>query len=295
MQNSKKFRSDKRTYLLFSLVPVVLYAVFYVFSMLSGFYYSLTDWNGIDATYQMIGLKNYQMLFANTTFWRSLSVTMQYALLLVVITAVLSLVLAISLNSLKAFRNFAKSVFFVPAMIGSVTIALIWNQLFYRAVPLVGQALGIKFLSQSPLANPRDALYAVVFVNIWQSVAMPTIIFIAGLQSIPLDLYESAQIDGATIFKRFRYITLPYLAPTITINVVLLLKQGMTTFDFPYALTGGGPARSTMVLAIQIMNDAFTDWRFATANAEAVVLFLFISIFSFVQIKATNKHEVSEP
>lgn len=282
-------RSDRMTYFAFTLIPVLLYATFYVYSMFSGFYYSFTDWNGIDATYNFVWFDNYRKLFANANFWRSMSVTFQYALVLVICTTLLSLVLALSLNSLKRFRGFMKSAFFIPAMIGSVTIALIWNQLFYRALPSIGQALGIDALSVSPLANPHYALYAVVFINIWQSVAMPTIIFIAGLQSIPDELYESAQLDGATPFKRFRYITLPYLMPTLTVNIVLLVKQGFTTFDYPYALTGGGPARATMVIAIQIMSDAFENWKFAMANAEAGVLFLIIAVFSAIQIKLSSK------
>ena len=103
----------------------------------------------------------------------------------------------------------------------------------------------------------RYGVAAVVFVQIWQAVAMPTVIFIAGLQQIPEEQYESAKIDGATAFQRFRYVTFPYLLPTVTVNLILTIKQGFTSFDFPYALTGGGPVRATEVIGILIYNDAF--------------------------------------
>lgn len=214
--------------------------------------------------------------------------------MLVVVVILASLLLSISLNSLRWFKTFVKSIFFVPAMIGGVTIALIWDQLFYRVVPLIGQLLGIGWLSQSLLMTGKTALPAVVFVQAWQAVAMPTVIFIAGLQQIPEEQYESAKIDGATAFERFRYITMPYLLPTVTVNLVLTIKQGFTSFDFPYALTGGGPVRATEVIGILIYNDAFKNMRFSVANAEACILFVVVAAFSLTQLKLTSKGGVNE-
>lgn len=135
----------------------------------------------------------------------------------------------------------------------------------------------------------KTALPAVVFVQSWQAVAMPTVIFIAGLQQIPEEQYESAKIDGATAFERFRYITMPYLLPTVTVNLVLTIKQGFTSFDFPYALTGGGPVRATEVIGILIYNDAFKNMRFSVANAEVCILFIVVAVFSLTQLKLTGK------
>ena len=117
---------------------------------------------------------------------------------------------------------------------------------------------------------------------------MPTVIFIAGLQQIPEEQYESAKIDGATAFQRFRYVTFPYLLPTVTVNLILTIKQGFTSFDFPYALTGG-PVRATEVIGILIYNDAFKNMRFSMANAEACILFVIVAIFSLTQLKLTSK------
>lgn len=293
MRGNRKL-SNRLIYLGFTIIPVILYTFFYVFSVIRGVGYSFTDWDGLSRDYSLIGIKNYISLFNNPNFWNSLKTTVIYSVMLVTGVVVLSLLLALSLNSLKRFKTLVKSIFFVPAMIGGITIALIWNQLFYRVVPLIGQALDIEWLSQSVLMRGVTALPAVVFVNIWQAVALPTVIFIAGLQQIPDEQYESAMMDGATTFQRFRYIMFPYLVPTITVNLVLCIKQGFTSFDFPFALTGGGPVRATEVIGILIYNDAFENMRFSMANAEACVLFVIVAIFSLTQLKITSKGGVRE-
>ncbi|MDO4444447.1 MAG: sugar ABC transporter permease [Bacillota bacterium] len=286
---TKKKISGKMIYFSFTIIPVLLYSVFYVFSVISGVRYSFTNWDGMSLEYDFIGFKNYIALLKNPNFWGSLKTTICYSVLLVTGVILLSLLLALSLNSLKKFKTFIKSIYFIPAMIGGITIALIWDQLFYRVVPLLGQALNIEWLSQSLLMTGKTALPAVVFVHIWQAVALPTVIFIAGLQQIPDEQYESAKIDGATLFQEFRYITFPYLLPTLTVNLVLMVKQGFTSFDFPFALTGGGPVRATEVIGISIYNDAFKNARFGMANAEACILFVLVAIFSLTQLKITSR------
>lgn len=290
-EKKKKTTSDKLTFFLFTLIPVCLYTFFYVLSVITGISYSFTNWDGMAPVFDFVGLKNYIWLLKNANFWNAMKVTLCYSVMLVVGVVGLSLLLSLALNSLKKWKTFVKSVFFVPAMIGSVTIALIWDQLFYRVVPLIGEALHIGWLSQSLLMTGKTALPAVVFVQIWQAVALPTVIFIAGLQQIPEEQYESAEIDGATAFQRFRYVTIPNLLPTITVNLVLVIKQGFTSFDFPYALTGGGPVRSTEVIGILIYNDAFKNMKFSTANAEACLLFVVVACFSLVQLKLINRKE----
>mgnify|MGYP000012618447 FL=1 len=215
MNNTKRKKlSGRVTFFLFTLIPVVLYTFFYVVSVINGIRYSFTDWDGMAQKMNFIGWKNYKILLKNPNFWNAIKTTVIYSVLLVIGVIVISLILSISLNSLKKFKTLVKSVYFVPAMIGGVTIALIWDQIYYRVIPVIGKALGISWLSNSVLMSGDTALPAVVFVQIWQAVAMPTVIFIAGLQQIPEEQYESAKIDGATAFQRFRYVTFPYLLPT---------------------------------------------------------------------------------
>lgn len=219
MNNTKRKKlSGRVTFFLFTLIPVVLYTFFYVVSVINGIRYSFTDWDGMAQKMNFIGWKNYKILLKNPNFWNAIKTTVIYSVLLVIGVIVISLILSISLNSLKKFKTLVKSVYFVPAMIGGVTIALIWDQIYYRVIPVIGKALGISWLSNSVLMSGDTALPAVVFVQIWQAVAMPTVIFIAGLQQIPEEQYESAKIDGATAFQRFRYVTFPYLLPTVTVK-----------------------------------------------------------------------------
>lgn len=292
-KSCRESKADRLTNLLFTVPAVVLYSIFFVYAVIVGVNYSFTNWNGIAKSYEYVGFQNYINLSKNAFFWQSLKTTMVYALLLVIGVMLLSLILALSLNSMRRFKTLTKSVFFVPAMIGGVTIALIFDQIFYRVIPNIGKTLGIDILSQSPLASTKTALLAIVLVNIWQAVAMPTLIFMAGLQSVPIDLYESAMLDGASTWKRFRYITFPYLMPTFTINMVLTIKAGIVSFDYVYALTQGGPSRSTNLIGILIYNDAFNNMKFSLANAEAMVLFLIIAILSIIQIKISSKGGVN--
>ena len=202
MNNTKRKKlSGRVTFFLFTLIPVVLYTFFYVVSVINGIRYSFTDWDGMAQKMNFIGWKNYKILIKNLYFWNAIKTTVIYSVLLVIGVIVTSLILSISLNSLKKFKTLVKSMYFVPAMIGGVTIALIWDQIYYRVIPVIGKALGISWLSNSVLMSGDTALPAVVFVQIWQAVAMPTVIFIAGLQQIPEEQYESAKIDGAQLFS----------------------------------------------------------------------------------------------
>lgn len=293
--NAKRKKvSGRLTFFLFTLIPVILYTFFYVVSVINGVRYSFTNWDGVSKTFEFVGTKNYELLMKNPYFWNSVKTTIKYSILLVIGVISISLLLALSLNSLVKFKTLIKSIYFIPAMIGGITISLIWDQIYYRVLPVIGETLGIGWLSNSPLMMPKLALPAVVIVQLWQAVALPTVIFIAGLQQIPDEQYESAKIDGASAFQRFRYITLPYLLPTITVNLVLTIKQGFTSFDFPFAMTGGGPVRATEVIGILIYNDAFKNMRFSVANAEACILFVIVAIFSLTQLKLTSKGGVNQ-
>ena len=287
-----RFNGDGITYFLITLPAFGLYSFFYVYSMILGFSHSLTDWDGLSRVYNYIGFANYAKLFAAKRYWESIRITLKYAVAIVVLTVVVGILLAVTLNSLKRFRTFIKSVFFFPTMISAVAVALIWDQMFYRAMPTVLTMLGFQNVV-SPLSNPTSALLAVIFVNMWQAICIPTVIFIAGLQSIPTELYESAVIDGARTLQQFRYITLPHLLPMVTVNAILALKSGVTAFDYAYAMTGGGPARATMLIGIKVYDDAFKSSRYSMACAEAVTLFLIIAVLSFFQTRLSSGSEVN--
>ncbi len=291
----KQFNADKATFLIITIPALALYTFFYIYSVIMGFLYSTTNWDGLARSYDFIGLANYVKVLGNKRFFESTGITIRYALIMVAGTVVLGVILAVAINSIKRFKTFFKSVYFFPAMISSVAIALIWDQVYYRALPTFATLLGFGDTFKSPLGSKTMALYAVLFVNLWQALAMPTVIFLAGLQSIPEELYESAVIDGASMFNQFRYVTLPYLVPTISVNAILALKSGITAFDYAFALTSGGPARSTMLIGIKIYQDAFGDTpNFCIANTEAVLLFIVIAVLSAAQLLLSSRSGVNK-
>ena len=292
--HTKVLNRDRASFFIITLPALLLYSFFYIYSVVLGFYYSMTDWDGLSRKFNFVWFENYGKILKNKAFFNSVTVTFRYAILMVVFTIVIGVLLAVALNSVKRCKTFFKSVYFFPAMISSVAVALIWDQVFIRALPNLAPLFGLENIA-SPLGNKQWALYAVLFVNLWQSLAMPTVIFIAGMQSIPDELYESAVIDGASMFDQFRFVTLPYLVPTITVNAILTLKGGITSFDYAKALTGGGPARSTMLIGIKIYIDAFGDTpKFSIANTESVLLFLVIALLSIVQLIISSRSGVNK-
>lgn len=189
-------------------------------------------------------------------------------------------------------KSLIRSIYFFPVVISLVTVGLIFNQIFYQGLPLIGKALHIEMLSKNILANSKLALYGVLFVNLWQGVAIPTVLFIAGLQSVPEDLVEAAKIDGASGFQRFRSVVFPFLIPVMNIVLVLTLKAGLTLFDYVMAMTGGGPGRATESIGILIYSFAFQEMRFSYGITLSVVLFFIIAVVSVIQMKILSRLEV---
>lgn len=287
-------RHNKVVMVLFTLPTVILYSAFFWVPMLMGVYYSMTDWNGIAKTHKFIGFGNYVKIFETSRFTKSIWFNFKYTFFLVIGIVVISLIIALCLNQgIKASTAF-RSVFFLPAVISAITVALIWNELYYRAFPLVGQALGIEWLSSSLLANQSLAMFAILLVNIWQGCATPTVLFIAGLQSVPKDLYEAATIDGANAWDKFRKITVPFLIPILNMVVITTVKGGLTVFDYIKALTDGGPMQSTEAIGLLIYRHAMNEGKYSQSVAESMILFVIVGIVSFVTLKLTNNKQVGD-
>ncbi len=280
---------------LFTLPVLILQVMFFYVIMGLGVYYSLTNWNGMSPNYDFVGFQNYGKVVADSRFWKSMFFNFKYAIMLMIGIIVLSLLLALAMNQLKGkLSTMFRSIFFIPAVLSLVTVGLIWNELFLRAFPPMGKALGIGWLSASLLGNPATAIFGILIVNLWQGCATPTVLFTAGLQSVPADLYEAATIDGANAWQKFKSITFPYLVPLITMQVILQVKAGLTIFDYIQAMTGGGPAQATEAIGILIYRHAMSEGKFAYSVAESMILFVFVAIVSFITIKISNRQEVGE-
>lgn len=279
---------------LFTLPILIMYCVFFIIPLLMGMKNSLTDWSGTSPDYNFIGIKNYIDIFQDERFRNALIFNFKYTILLTVGTVIISLIIAIVLNQKIRGRGFFRSVFFLPAILSLVTVGLIWNELFYRVIPLIGEATGWGLFESSWLGSPKLAMYAILLVNLWQGCATPIVLLIAGLQSVPQDLYEAAAIDGANAWQRFKSITIPYLIPVLNIVIVTSVKGGLTTFDYIKAMTDGGPMQSTESVGILIYNHAMQEGRFGYSVAESMILFLIIALVSVVTMRMTENKKVGD-
>ncbi len=277
---------------LFVIVPVLLQVVFFYVPMLQGFFYSFTDWTGLTSNYNLVGFANFQAILSDEKFIKSISFTAIFTIGLIVGEVVLGIAIARFLNRKMKGVGFFRTAYFFPAVLSTVTLGLIFKQVFNYGIPQMGEALGIEFLQQNLIANEKTVFWGVLFVALWQGVAMPIVIFLAGLQSIPEEIIEAASIDGATNWQIFTNIELPYLLPSLSMVFIMALKGGLTAFDLIYALTGGGPSDSTTTLGLLVYNYAFKNNQYGYANAIAIVLFVAIAIISVLQIRLSKRFEI---
>ena len=285
--------AGRTTDFLITIPGLVLYAFLFMVPVGMGIYYSFTDWNGGSKSYDIIGFQNYIKLFSDKRFLGAMGFTVKYTVLLITGVVIISLTTALILNSSIKFSDFFKSMFFFPAVLSLMTVGLIFKEIYYRALPLLGGLLNIEVLKTNILANPDLAMYGILFANIWTASAIPMVLFYAGLKNVPTDLYEAAGIDGATVWQKFKSITIPYILPTFSMVFILQLKNGLSVFDYVMALTGGGPGGATESIGVLIYKGAFEERRFGYAVSESVILLIVIAAVSLVQVKMTKSKEVN--
>ncbi|SFM43468.1 raffinose/stachyose/melibiose transport system permease protein [Paenibacillus sp. 1_12] len=281
-------------YVLFTVPALLLYIGFFFYPALMGFNYSFTNWDGMARTYKYIGLENYFAIFKDTRFLHSLVFTFKYTVIVVILKTIIALGLALLLTSNLKMRGLFRSIYFFPAVLSLITIGLIFNEIFLTVLPQIGEALGIEALSRNILGNKDTAIYGIIIANVWHGVSIPMIIFMAGLASVPKDLHEAATIDGASTTQKFFSITLPFLIPMLNVNLVLLIKGGLTIFDSIVAMTDGGPGTSTESIGFLIYRHGLLEYKFGYATAESIFVFALIGLISYVQIKWLNKKEVGQ-
>ena len=288
--NNKSKNDKKRAFLLMTLPIVALFFCFNTLPLIKGVIYSFTNFKGY-GQYDWVGLRNYIDLFTDSRVGGSYWFTFKFALITTIVVNVLSLILALGLNSKIKCKSFLRGAYFIPNILGGLVVGYIFNYLFTYILPSLGQKMGIPGLSSSMLSNPKTAWLAIVVVCAWQSIAMNTIIYISGLQTVPEDVYEAGDLDGATGWKRFKHLTLPLIIPFVSINMVLTMKNSLMVFDQIMSLTKGGPAQSTESISYLIYNNGMSGGQFGFQSANAVVFFIVIVIISVAQMSITGKKE----
>ena len=290
MRKSKKMSDRQKTYILMVIPALLLFVAFNTIPLITGAMYSFTNYRGY-GSYEFVGLRNYIDLFTDSRVGNSYLFTFKYAIAGTILVNLLSLLLALGLNSKIKCKSLLRGVYFLPNILGGLIIGYIFSFIFTYIIPAIGSALHLGFLENSILANEKYAWIGVLIVGVWQAVAMNTIIYISGLQTIPGDIYEAGMIDGAGKWQTFKSLTLPMLMPFVSTNLILSTKNMLMVFDQIMALTKGGPAQSTESISYLIYKNGMDGGQFGFQSANAVVFFVVIVTISVIQMAVTNKKE----
>lgn len=271
-----KKRDNRSAYLMLSPF-LIFFVLFVLYPLLSNFYYSFTNYN-LGSKADFVGLSNYIELFSDYWFLESLKNTAIYALFSVAFLTILGLFISVLLNSKAKIIKGARTVMIFPYATSMVAVSMIWLYLLDPTIGYINKLLISLGISNPPywLDNPQLALPSLIFINIWKNLGYCMIIYLAGLQNIPNDLYESAVIDGAGFWQKHRYITLPQIAPVTFFVLVNNCIEAFKTFEQIQIMTQGGPVTATTTVVYQIYQRAFNDFRMGYASAMSIVLFLII-------------------
>jgi len=278
---------------LFMLPALLIFTVFLIYPVISSFFYSFTNWNGVNLVPSYIGLDNYRELIVDEDVWNSLYITFYIAIMLTLGSNVLGLILALCLQGSNWIQKGLRVWFLIPLLISPLAIGYIWNYIYSPIDGILNMFIEwLGMPGQDWLGNKNLAINSVIFSIIWQNLALSMIIYVAGLQSIPKDLYEASDIDGAGLLRRFWRMTFPLIAPAFTFNMVVTMIFGLKNFDIIFIMTGGGPAGATENLALLLYRQAFTFNRMGYGSAIAVLMFAIVLIISTLQVVILRKREV---
>ncbi|MEX2190378.1 MAG: sugar ABC transporter permease [Bacteroidota bacterium] len=279
-----------------ALIPIFL---FFFIPALAAFILSFTDFDiyslGDIGNARFIGFRNYLNLFNDPLFWKAMSNTFYFVLVGGPLSVALSLIMALMVNAkVVRFRSFFRTVYFVPVVTTLVAVAVVWRFLYHPRFGLLNYVLswvGIDAIDW--LGDPAWAMPAIILLSVWKGFGFNMIIFVAGLQNIPAELYEAARIDGASAWVQFKRITLPLLVPTTFFVGVITMINNVQLFAEPYVMTQGGPVNSTLSIVLLMYQEAFRWWNLGYSASIAFVLFAIILVGAFLQSWVQKRHSFS--
>jgi alpha-1,4-digalacturonate transport system permease protein len=291
----------------FVLPNLLVFGVFILLPMMLNFVYGFTRGQTILLeNREFVGLENMQRLFTcddyanyrtcqEDLFWRSASNTVIFVVIEVILIVLMALMTAVALNHKIRGRGFFRSVFFYPVLLSPVVVALIWKWILQEQNGVLNSLIVALGGEKVPfLVNVNWATFWAIVVSVWAQMGFYTLILLAGLQSIPRDLYESSAMDGANVLNRFRFITLPLLMPTMTVVLVLSVIRAVQVFDVVYVLTGGGPGTATQYIVQYIYKTAFERREYGIAASASLVLAFVLVMFTIIQLRAQRTTRQSQ-
>ena len=278
------------------LIPAaVAYTFIVIGPSIAGAYYAFTNWRG-RRTAQFTGVDNFVRLFNDPNALAALGNTVTLTFVVVVLQTGVGLGLALALSTKLATRNVLRTLFFIPVVLPSIIVAVLWSYLYVPGGPIdtVLESVGLGFLVQSWLGESSVALGSVIATIIWQNVGLTMVIYLAGIERIPAELYEAASIDGASAGSKFWHITRPLLAPATTIVITLTMVGSLKLFDQVFVMTAGGPGFATETLSLIMYRPAFVLGNFGYGTAIALVLTVLVALAAFLQLRVSRRFEVEE-
>ena len=271
----------------------VLYSTFFFLPIVLSFVYSLTDWDGLQTTFNFVGFTNYvDALRFDEDFQRSVRFTFSFAVLAVMCTNLLALLLALLVNLQLRVRNVARALIFMPNVISMIVVGFLWRFLYRTIVPDVGRLLHIGFLEQTLLILSDGIVLVVLIPELWRSVGFVMIIYLAGLQEVPEDLRAAMTIDGASSFQRLTRLTIPFLVPAFIASIFITTTGSLKVFDLVFTLTGGGPGKASQSIAYNIFADGLQAFRYGAGSAKAILFAVMILVVTAIQLKYLRSKEI---
>jgi putative chitobiose transport system permease protein len=277
---------------LFLIPGVIILGAFIFYPMLNAIWLSFTNYNIVTEA-EFIGLENYKELFSDALFWKVLGQTLLYLIIVVPALVILPIFLAILVNQQVKGIGFFRSAYYVPVVTSMVVVGIAWKWVYADKGILnyILESVGLISEPVNWLTSTSTSIFAVMVVTVWKGLGYYMVIYLAGLQSISDDLYEAADIDGASKWKQIWHITIPLLMPSIMIVTIMSSISAMKVFEEIYVMTGGGPLNSSKTLVFYIYEEAFDKLQMGYASAAGVILFIITLIFSVINIKFMSKKE----
>lgn len=283
-----KRKKDTVKFFLFISPWIIGFLLFILIPMGMSLYYSFTDWDVLTKE-SFIGMANYAGLFQDPLFYKSLQVTGVYTLITVPLNVFLSLMTAILLNMEGRFMAFFRTLYYIPAVLSAVVVAILWQWIFNSKYGLLNDVLA-KFGIEGPrwLSDPQWVMPALVIMSIW-GIGGGIIMYLAGLQAVPKDLYEAATLDGARFWKKLFHITIPSMSPIILFTFLTSLIATLQTFSQAYIMTSGGPNHATLFYAYYLYQNGVVYKKMGKACAMAWLFFIAVMLLSLVVLKVSGK------
>lgn len=287
-------RRNRLTPYLFLIPGCTILGAFIFYPMLKAIWMSFTDYNMLSDP-KFVGIENYKQLFQDDMFWKTLIHTFIYLVCVVPLLVILPIFLAVLVNQKIKGVGFFRSAYYIPVVTSMVVVGVIWDWM-YQDNGMLNYVMDLLGVIDQPihwLTSTSTALIAVMLVTVWKGLGYYMVVYLAGLQSIPSDLYEAADIDGANGWQKMIRITIPLLMPSVLIVSVLSSVAAMKVFDEVYVMTGGGPLHSSETLVFYIYKEAFDKLHMGYASAAGVILFLITLVLSILNIKFMSKEKTA--